>query len=248
LGIVEKAMHTQNSMPQLIFTKDGSHSLWMPALDETYHSRHGAIQESKHIFIQHGLLHWLNNQAPSSVNLLEVGLGTGLNVLLTHLALLTKPVHTTYTGLEPYPIPWQYIRRFNYAAQLAQQKNCPITYKGLQATFEKLHQGAATSFCKLSDYFLLKKSNRSLQDFSAPPNTFDIVYFDAFSPNKQPAMWSVDLLQKVYHMMKHHGIMVTYCAQGKLKRDLKRLGMHVESLPGPPGKKEMTRARKEIPI
>jgi tRNA U34 5-methylaminomethyl-2-thiouridine-forming methyltransferase MnmC len=77
-----------------------------------------------------------------------------------------------------------------------------------------------------------------------PPNTFDIVYFDAFSPNKQPEMWSVDMLQKVYNMMKPRGIMVTYCAQGKLKRHLKQLGMRVDTLPGPPGKKEMTRAQK----
>jgi tRNA U34 5-methylaminomethyl-2-thiouridine-forming methyltransferase MnmC len=244
LGVVKKAMHAQNLIPQLILTKDGSHSLWMPELDETYHSTHGAIQESQHVFIRHGLLHWLNNKDPSSVNILEVGLGTGLNVLLTYLALLTKQVHTAYTGLEPYPIPWEYVQRFNYAAQLTQKKNLPATHQGLQTTFEELHRGAATSFCKLSDHFLLEKSHCSLQDFSAPPNTFDIVYFDAFSPKKQPAMWSVDMLQKVYQMMKNHGIMVTYCAQGKLRRDLKELGMHVETLPGPPGKKEMTRARR----
>jgi tRNA U34 5-methylaminomethyl-2-thiouridine-forming methyltransferase MnmC len=245
LSVVEKTMHAQDSTPQLILTKDGSHSLWMPELDETYHSTHGAIQESKHVFIHHGLLHWLNNQAPSSINILEVGLGTGLNVLLTYLALSTKHIHIAYTGLEPFPISWEYIQRFNYTAKLTQKTSCPITYQDLKATFEKLHQEAATSSCKLSDRFLLEKSHCSLQDFSAPPNTFDIVYFDAFSPKKQPAMWSFALLQKVYHMMKHHGIMVTYCAKGKLKRDLKQLGMHVESLHGPPGKKEMTRARKE---
>lgn len=247
LGVAEKIDHTRNPMkqPQLIMTKDGSHSLWMPDLNETYHSTHGAIQESKHIFIHHGLLNWLRNHTQSSVSILEVGLGTGLNVLLTYLALLTKRVETTYTGLEPYPIPWAYVQRFNYAAQLTQKQSYPITYEGLQATFEKLHQGATTVSCRLSEYFLLKKNICSLQAFSAPPNSFDIVYFDAFSPNKQPAMWSVDVLQKVYHMMKHHGIMVTYCAQGMLRRHLKQLGIHVETLPGPPGKKEMTRAQKE---
>lgn len=244
MGVVKKAMHAQTLIPQLILTKDGSHSLWMPELDETYHSTHGAIQESQHVFIRHGLLHWLNDRDQSSVNILEVGVGTGLNVLLTYLALLTKQVHTVYTGLEPYPIPWEYVQRFNYAAQLTQRTSCPTTYQGLQTTFEKLHQGAATSCCRLSDYFLFKKSHYSLQDFSTMSNAFDIVYFDAFSPNKQPAMWSVDVLQKVYQMMKHHGIMVTYCAQGKLRRDLKQLGMHAETLPGPPGKKEMTRAQK----
>ena len=239
-------MHAQNLMrqPQLIMTKDGSHSLWMPELNETYHSTHGAIQEAKHVFIHHGLLHWLHNQAQSSINILEVGLGSGLNALLTYLALLTKHVQTTYTGLEPYPIPWEYVQRFNYIAQLTQKTSSSITHKDLQAIFGKLHQQNTTTSCRLSDHFILKKRNCSLQAFSAPPNTFDVVYFDAFSPNKQPAMWSVDLLQKVCQMMKRHGVLVTYCAQGKLKRLLKQLGMHVETLPGPPGKKEMTRARK----
>jgi tRNA U34 5-methylaminomethyl-2-thiouridine-forming methyltransferase MnmC len=230
--------------PQLILTRDGSHSLWAPELDETYHSTHGAIQESRHVFIRHGLLHWLNSQAQCNVNILEVGLGTGLNALLTYLALLTKRVKTTYTGLEPYPMPWAYMQHFNYTTQLTQHKIYPTTYKKLQTTFKQLHQEAATSFCQLSDYFLFQQQNCPLQAFSAPPNSFDIVYFDAFSPNKQPNMWSVDLLQKVYHMMKRHGIMVTYCAQGKFRRHLKQLGMRVETLPGPPGKKEMTRAWK----
>lgn len=231
--------------PQLITTKDGSHSLWMPDLNETYHSIHGAIQESKHIFIHHGLLCWLRNHTQSSVSILEVGLGTGLNVLLTYLALLTKRIKTTYTGLEPYPIPWAYVQHFNYAARLMQEQSYPITYEALQATFEKIHQGATTISYRLSECFLLKKNSCSLQAFSAPPHSFDIVYFDAFSPKKQPTMWSVDLLQKVFHMIKPHGIMVTYCAQGTLRRHLKQLGMHVETLPGPPGKKEMTRAQKE---
>ncbi len=231
--------------PQLITTNDGSHSLWMPDLNETYHSTHGAIQESKHIFIHHGLLDWLHNHTQASINILEVGLGTGLNALLTYLALLTKRVKTTYIGLEPYPIPWAYVQRFNYATQLTQHKNHPTTCEQLQTTFKQLHQKSATSFCQLSDHFLFQQKKCPLQAFSAPPNSFDIVYFDAFSPNKQPAIWSVDLLKKVYHMMKHHGIMVTYCAQGKFRRQLKQLGMRVETLPGPPGKKEMTRARKE---
>jgi tRNA U34 5-methylaminomethyl-2-thiouridine-forming methyltransferase MnmC len=230
--------------PQLIITRDGSHSLWMPGLDETYHSDHGAIQESRHVFINHGLLYWLHNHTQPSINILEVGLGTGLNALLTYLELLAKRMSITYTGLEPYPIPWKYVQRLNYAAQLTQNKTSPTTRKKLQTTFKQLHRETATSFYQLSDDFLFQKKNCSLQTFCMPHNTFDLVYFDAFSPSKQPMMWSVDVLEKVYHMMKRHGIMVTYCAQGKLRRDLKQLGMHVETLPGPPGKREMTRAQK----
>ncbi|MCU0318094.1 MAG: tRNA (5-methylaminomethyl-2-thiouridine)(34)-methyltransferase MnmD [Amoebophilaceae bacterium] len=231
--------------PQFIITGDGSHSLWIPDLDETYHSTHGAIQESKHVFIQHGLMHWLLHQTKSSVSILEIGMGTGLNVLLTYLNLLTTQVRTTYTGLEPYPIPKAYVQRLNYAAQLARETDCPITCQDLRATFERIHQGAATSSCHLSDHFLLQKSKCTLQSFCAPPNTFDLVYFDAFSPSKQPTLWESAVLQKIRQMMRNHGIMVTYCAQGKLKRYLKQVGMYVETLPGPPGKREVTRARKK---
>lgn len=228
--------------PQFIVTKDGSHSLWVPDLNETYHSTHGAIQESKHVFIHHGLLHWFKHQAHPSVSILEIGLGTGLNALLTYMALSEKNIRATYTGLEPYPIPWGYVQHFNYAAQLTKKPNSPVTRENLQATFEKLHGGEATSSCQLSNHFMFQKKVCTLQAFCAPPNTFDIIYFDVFSPSKQPAMWDIAVLQKISEIMKRCGVMVTYCAQGKLKRHLKQLGMHVETLPGPPGKKEITRA------
>jgi tRNA U34 5-methylaminomethyl-2-thiouridine-forming methyltransferase MnmC len=213
-------------------------------LNETYHSTHGAIQESKHVFIHHGLLHWLDYPTKSSVNILEIGLGTGLNVLLTYLNLLTIQVRATYTGLEPYPIPREYVQQFNYAAQLAKEVDCPITSQNLQATFGRIHQGASASSCHLFDYFVLHKKKCSLQNFCVPPNTFDLVYFDAFSPSKQPTLWGNSILRKVSEMIKQHGIIVTYCAQGKFKRHLKQIGMRVETLPGPSGKKEMTRAWK----
>jgi tRNA U34 5-methylaminomethyl-2-thiouridine-forming methyltransferase MnmC len=195
-------------------------------LNETYHSTHGAIQESKHVFIHHGLLHWLDYPTKSSVNILEIGLGTGLNVLLTYLNLLTIQVRATYTGLEPYPIPREYVQQFNYAAQLAKEADCPITSQNLQATFGRIHQGASASSCQLFDYFVLHKKKCSL------------------SPSKQPTLWGNSILRKVSEMIKQHGIIVTYCAQGKFKRHLKQIGMRVETLPGPSGKKEMTRAWK----
>ena len=232
------------SQPQLITTQDGTHTLWVPELNETYHSTHGALQESKHVFIQQGLIHFLEAQPRSNIKMLEVGLGTGLNVLLTYLAWLKNPLQLAYTGLEPYPVPWAYIQRFNYVAQLTQGKHCPVTPQALQEIFEKIHQGAATSSCHLSDRFLLQKYAQPLEAFSTASNTFDIVYFDAFAPSKQPSMWQFTLLQKVCQMMKNRGILVTYCAQGKLKRHLKALGMYVEVLPGPPGKRAMTRAQK----
>ncbi|MHA7877325.1 MAG: tRNA (5-methylaminomethyl-2-thiouridine)(34)-methyltransferase MnmD [Bacteroidota bacterium] len=243
---MEPTPYTHNLIrePELIVTRDGSHSLWRPDLKESYHSIHGAIQESKHIFIHQGLLSWLKHEAKSNVNILEIGFGTGLNALLTYMASLTTTVQISYTGLDPYPIPDKYVQSLNYAAQLAQQPNSRATYKDLQIAFERLHMVGTTRLCKIVDHFSFKRINDTFQAFSAPPNTFDIVYFDAFSPNKQPIMWSRDIFKKAHQMMRLRGIIVTYCAQGTFKRYLKQLGMHVKTLPGPPGKKEMTSAQK----
>jgi len=237
------------SQLQLITTQDGAHTLWMPEINETYHSTHGAIQESQHVFVQQGLMHFLSKEQPQNkINVLEVGLGTGLNVLLTYLAWIKSPLQLSYTGLEPYPVSWEYIKRLNYAVQLTQTKHHDITYQMLQETFEKIHQKEITSYCNLSEHFSLYKYKQPLEAFLAPSHTFDIVYFDAFSPSKQPAMWTANVLQQVYHMMKPRGIIVTYCAQGKFKHHLRALGMCVETISGPPGKREMTRAQKKAYI
>ncbi len=226
---------------QLITTQDGSHSLYVPGLDETYHSTYGAIQEAQHVFIQHGLSYWIEKQRQPRLKILEVGLGTGLNALLTFLTSSKEKVLIEYTGLEPFPIPWTYVQRLNYAAKLAQVGSYNTAYKDLQVKFAMLHQSKATSFSKLSDYFLFQKLGLCLEDFSAPSNSFDLIYFDAFAPSKQPEMWTIALLQKITQTMKIPGVLVTYCAQGQLKRNLQQLGMHLETLPGPPGKKEMIR-------
>ncbi len=230
--------------PQLITTEDGSHSLWLPELQETYHSTHGAIQESQHVFITHGLAHWLGQQPHTPIQILEVGLGTGLNALLSYAASLPsqQPIH--YVGLEPFPIPWEQAQHLNHVSQLAQAERFSIEEKVLQRAFEQLHQMPAHAAVRLAEHFTLQKCPLTLQEFAAPPRSFDIVYFDAFAPSKQADMWALDVLQKVYEMMKTPGMLVTYCAQGQLKRHLKELGMAVTSLPGPPGKKEMTRAWK----
>ena len=211
---MEQDIDTQNLMkpPQLIMTQDGSHSLWMPELKESYHSTYGAIQEARHVFIRHGLLHWLNVETRSSVHILEVGLGTGLNALLTYLTSLTSNVQIAYTGLEPFPIPYKYVRSLNYATQLTQQKTASSLIKTYEQFLRDWHQGTTTTSCSIADNFLLNRINDSLQSFSTPPNTFDIVYFDAFSPNKQPIIWSRSMLKKVHQMMRCRGVMVTYCA------------------------------------
>lgn len=227
---------------QLITTQDGSHSLHVPALNETYHSTYGAIQESQHVFIQHGLHYWLGEHHPAKLKILEVGLGTGLNALLTYLVSRKEKVVIEYIGLEPFPIPGPYIQQLNYATKLAQDAQYAIAFADLQAMFECLHQPEDTAICKLSDHFFFQQLALRLEAFSATPHSFDLIYFDAFAPSKQPELWEIALLQKVMIMMKQPSMLVTYCAQGKFQRNLQTLGMRVEKLPGPPGKKEMVRA------
>ena len=229
---------------QIITTRDGSHTLWLPELQETYHSTHGAVRESKHVFIKHGLNHWLQQQPGTQLNVLEVGLGTGLNVLLSWMVGLQIKGTINYVALEPFPISWEQAQCLNYVAQIAQSEDCELDEDILQTTFEKIHRLPANTTTQLNKYFSFQKCRLTLQEFTALPQHFDMVYFDAFAPSRQADIWELLVLQKVYEMMKSPGMLVTYCAQGQFRRNLKTLGMEVENLPGPPGKKEMTRAWK----
>ncbi|MEL6539278.1 MAG: tRNA (5-methylaminomethyl-2-thiouridine)(34)-methyltransferase MnmD [Bacteroidota bacterium] len=225
---------------QIIPTRDGSHTLYVPALSETYHSLHGAVQESQHVFIQNGLLHWLQQHSASSVTVLEVGLGTGLNALLTYLMAEQTATTVQYTALEPFPIPLACVAGLNYSRRLADSGHMPLD--ALQAVFETIHSQPEGVTNALSSYFALQKLHTSVADFASPPVAFDLVYFDAFAPSKQPSMWTLETLSTVVQLIRPGGLLVTYCVQGQFRRHLKQLGLAVTTLPGPPGKKEMTRA------
>lgn len=219
---------------EIITTSDGSHSLLNTALNETYHSKHGALQESIHVFIKEGLDYFLQRKSQKDISVLEVGFGTGLNALLTvqrALDLLDNFIH--YTSLETFPVPEEIWSKLNY-----------IDSVGLKEKFNQLHEAAWNEVVPITSNFNLRKLQTSLQqiDFASE---FDLIYFDAFAPNKQPEMWEIDVLRQVVNAMRADGIFVTYCAKGQLKRDLKSLGLDVETLPGPPGKKEMVRAVKK---
>lgn len=215
---------------KIIITGDGSHSLLNEALDETYHSRHGAVQESLYVFIEKGFNDILEKQNPESMAILEVGFGTGLNALLTLAEATKKNINVSYTSIETYPINREVWETLNHPDPL-----------GL---FYELHQCPWEKWVEINPYFKLLKREQSLQHVELVPEQFELVYFDAFAPNKQPEMWELPMLEKVVKALKPGGIFITYCAKGQLKRDLKALGMVVESLPGPPGKREMVRAVK----
>jgi tRNA U34 5-methylaminomethyl-2-thiouridine-forming methyltransferase MnmC len=219
---------------KIIETKDGSHSLLNETLNETYHSTNGAVQESIHVFIKNGLKFWLENNQAKEISLLEIGFGTGLNALLTLQESITKERRIHYVTLEAFPVAIELIYQLNYAQHLGFE--LALKY------FQSIHQSEWNSPVNIVPNFILEKRKAKVQEENLIEAGYDIVYYDAFAPAKQPEMWELPVLEKVVRSLKPNGIFVTYCAQGQLKRNLKSLGMRVESLPGPPGKREMVRA------
>ncbi len=207
-----------------------------PELNETYHSIHGAKQESLHVFIKNGLEFVVQNFSKHSVKILEIGFGTGLNALLTERYAKEKGVKIEYTTLEAFPVNESIWQQLTYA-QLESEKEI----------FYKLHHDPWDQWTEITPGFMLKKLNTTLQLVSFDHHYFDLVYFDAFAPNKQPEMWTLPMLQKTIESLVSKGVFVTYCAKGQLKRDLHAIGTTVETLQGPPGKREMIRATKYNP-
>jgi tRNA U34 5-methylaminomethyl-2-thiouridine-forming methyltransferase MnmC len=219
-------------MIEIIITKDGSHTLRNHFLDETYHSRHGARMESLHVFIKHGLEQVLESNAPE-ISLLEVGFGTGLNAWLTAKRVLGAPVQLHYVALESYPVDESVWSKLNYAATSADRE-----------LFQALHRVSWNTPVPVTANLTITKIHSMLQQVNFPTSAFDLIFYDAFAPNKQPEMWTSDILEKTATWLKPGGTWVTYCAKGQVKRDLKSAGLTVETLPGPPGKREMIRAIK----
>jgi tRNA U34 5-methylaminomethyl-2-thiouridine-forming methyltransferase MnmC len=218
---------------QIITTGDGSHSLLNSALNETYHSIHGAKQESVHVFINHGLEFFLQNHNNPAIGIFEVGFGTGLNALLTASYAKTHQKEIHYTSIESFPLPENIWSALNYW-ETEEEKSI----------FQKLHTASWNESVTIDELFTLNKVKTTLQEISLSGSAFDVIYFDAFAPSKQPELWEFPILEKVCRALKPGGVFVTYCAKGQLKRDLKNLGLEVQTLPGPPGKKEMVRALK----
>jgi tRNA U34 5-methylaminomethyl-2-thiouridine-forming methyltransferase MnmC len=217
----------------IITTSDGSHSLFNKELNETYHSQHGAIQESIHVFINKGLKYFVEKFSPVSVSIFEVGFGTGLNALLTLQEAIHSKINFNYTTIEAFPLEKSVWSQLNYGDELS-----------LSEEFKKIHEAEWDRAIDIFPNFKLLKLKTTLQEIPADFLFQNIIFFDAFAPSKQPEMWEMKILEKVVHFLTSNGIFVTYCAKGQLKRDLKSLGMHVETLTGPPGKKEMVRGLK----
>lgn len=204
---------------------DGSTTLWVPGLDEHYHSIHGALTESQHVFIEAGL----KAIDRSSVRILEVGLGTALNARLTFDQAQQDGITITYDALEKFPLTKEEIEAIGLQGM---SKEAPF----LSAT-----PGAIT---QIAEKFTFRLLVEDLKSFDGEQGSYDLIYFDAFAPSAQPDLWTDAVFENMYGLLKPGGALVTYCAKGAVKRSMKAAGFEVEALPGPPRKREMTRAWK----
>ncbi|MDR2692463.1 MAG: tRNA (5-methylaminomethyl-2-thiouridine)(34)-methyltransferase MnmD [Dysgonamonadaceae bacterium] len=204
-------------------TADGSPTLFLPEMDEHYHSVNGAIRESRHVYIEAGF----KQCRKAEIHVLEMGFGTGLNVLLTALEAANQKIKVFYTGLEKFPLPPEITDRLNYSET---------------SLFRAIHQTEWEKFEPVNLYLYLKKIQTDFKNFNFPDKN-DIVYYDAFAPDKQPDAWSPELFGRIFSSMNPGGMITTYCAKGSIRRMMRQAGFTVERLQGPPGKREMLRGK-----
>jgi tRNA U34 5-methylaminomethyl-2-thiouridine-forming methyltransferase MnmC len=214
---------------KLVITNDGSHSIFNPEVNETYHSKHGAIVEAEYVFIKNGLL--AENKKQFSI--LEVGFGTGLNALLTAQKAQQKKIAINYHGIELYPVPKESYIQLNFTELIGEEKSKLLNLH--ECNWEEEHV--------INKFFKLTKNEIALENYTSKTK-FDIIYFDAFSPEKQPELWTAEVFQNMYNLLNEDGFLVTYCAKGVVKRTMKAVGFEIIVLDGPPGKRQMTRANK----
>ncbi|MBI1224758.1 MAG: tRNA (5-methylaminomethyl-2-thiouridine)(34)-methyltransferase MnmD [Bacteroidetes bacterium] len=220
-------------MLKIIQTTDGSHSLYSEEYGSSYHSKHGAMQESLHVFIEHGLRY--KSASLREISILEMGFGTGLNVWLALLEAERLGLEINYTTIEAHPLPLDVVLKLNYPDQLPSPNG--------KAFFEQIHTALWGEWVAITPHLNLQKKEGNVEELDLPSD-FDLIFYDAFGPETQPALWEATMMQRMLEALKPGGSLVTFCAKGTFKRALKSVGFVVETLPGPPGKREMTRATK----
>lgn len=217
---------------EIVTTGDGSKSINIPEWNEQYHSKHGALNEALHVFIEMGLKDTLSRKRDTKtpIHILEYGFGTGLNAMVTAQYETEHSIH--YTGLEAYPVSLEHALEVNYGALLNQEE-----------LYKKLHEAPWNEPVVLQERFTIDKQQRKFQEVDEVEQ-FDLIYYDAFGPRVQPDLWTIDIFKAAFRALKPGGILTTYCAQGQARRNMVEVGFTVERLPGPPAKREMLRARK----
>lgn len=218
---------------QIKISLDGSNTIYVPSLNEHYHSTNGAITEAIHVYRHEGLEHYMSeNPNCKQINVLEIGFGTGLNALVT--ALNTGLNQIYYEGIELFPLPSNTIAQLNYGKVLGETSNL---------IFEKITESVWNQTNQITPYLTLNKVNTSLFNWNSQKQ-FQVIYFDAFGPEVQPEMWTAEVFEKISNSTQQGGVLTTYCAKGEVRRQLQRVGFKVYRIPGPPGKREMVRAVK----
>ncbi|MGC6284267.1 MAG: tRNA (5-methylaminomethyl-2-thiouridine)(34)-methyltransferase MnmD [Polaribacter sp.] len=218
---------------EIIITSDGSTTIHLPDWNEQYHSKHGAIQEAYHVFIKSGL----DQLDTDEISILEIGFGTGLNAFITFLESQNRNLKIDYVGVEAYPVASDEVEKLNYVTELKAES--------FSDTFQKMHNTPWEEKEQISDRFHLTKRKQFFEDIE-DQDAFDLIYFDAFGARNQPELWTEPIFQKMYEALKEDGILTTYAAKGSVRRAMIAVGFEVERLPGPPGKREMLRAKKVL--
>lgn len=216
---------------EIITTNDGSTTIHLPELNESYHSKHGAIQEAYHVFIKNGLSLFEGK----SVSILEIGFGTGLNSFITYLEAKKSNQAIDYVGVEAYPVAVEEALQMNYVKELNANQEAAI--------FKSMHEADWEEKVAISDDFSLTKRQQLFQDIN-DEDAYNLIYFDAFGFRVQPELWSLEVFQKMYNALKINGVIVTYACRSSIKNAMIECGFKVEKLPGAPGKREMLRAKK----
>ncbi len=217
-------------MNQLIITSDNSHTIYVPELNEHYHSVHGAVQESDIVFIINGL----SALEKTEISILEIGFGTGLNAILTLKYATQKKLKINYTAVEKYPITADFVMLLNYPETVGIEKQ----------QFKTIHDCKWNSPIEINPNFILRKLHTDLLEFRPENSVYDLIYFDAFAPEKQPNLWTSTVFKTLYAALMPNGILCTYSAKGTVKQALRSAGFDVTRLAGPPGKRHVLRAKK----
>lgn len=230
--------HSQESL-SIVTTADGSKTIYHPLVKENYHSKHGAVQESNHVFLNSGLRYYLaDKEEVNTVSVLEVGFGTGLNFLLTADFCTGKELVLDYVGIEAYPLQLSFIEETSY--------NDLVSVNTWQA-YQKNYNSAMQETVLMNDYCSFHIACTALENFKSEL-LFDVIYFDAFASCHQPEMWTKEAIEHTTRFLKPGGVFVTYAITGDLKRMMKSLGLKVEKAPGAAGKREMLRAIKPMEL
>lgn len=222
---------------KIITTADGSKTIQLVDLDEQYHSLHGALQESEYVFIKQGLQHVIQDKhnQTNSISILEIGFGTGLNAMTTLAKTKNCQTPISYVGVEAYPISAEEVLELNY--------NNLFLDANINELYKDIHSCSWEKPVKITPYFTLEKQQKSFNEI-ADKNVYNLIYFDAFGPRIQPELWIESVFKTMFDSLKEDGVLVTYSAKGSVRRAMQSVGFLVEKLPGPPGKREMLRARR----